>query len=97
MESRPRDRKTPEAVVAAKALSPRDRRLPLSVVRFKNPAEIPGAPHPLHTLESKKPVLGCDEFTCPQMYLDPELQVVVIEGRHFPIADVRYYERAKAA
>jgi len=87
---------TPKGTVA-KPLSPRDRRLPLSYVKFKVPVDVPGAPHPVHTLSVGQPTIGCADFTGPKMFLDPELQVVVIGERHFPIGDVRYYERAKAA
>lgn len=91
----PRDRKTTKAVTPPPP--PRDRRLPLSVVKFKSPVEVPGAPHPVATLEAGKPTVGATNFISPRLFLDPELQAIVIEGRHFPIADVRYYERAKAA
>lgn len=96
MEARTRDGKAKEPVVA-KPPPPRLRLLPLSVVKFKNPVEIPGAPHAVQTLEAGKPTVGCADFTSPKLFLDPELNAVVIEGRHFPITDVRYYERAKAA
>lgn len=80
-----------------KSAPPRDRRLPLSLVKFKSPVEVPGAPHAVQTLEAGKPTVGCPEFISPRLFLDPELQAVVVEGRHFPLSDVRYYERAKAA
>jgi hypothetical protein len=34
---------------------------------------------------------------CPKLFIDPELEAVVVGGRHFPLHLVFYYERAKTA
>jgi hypothetical protein len=75
---------------------PRDRILPLSSVEFVKPVSIPGAPYPV-----KKVVRG-EKFPdssvdCPRLFIDPELQAIVIEGKHFPMHLVAQYELAKAA
>jgi hypothetical protein len=37
------------------------------------------------------------DFKCPQPFLDPDLRVVVIGNRAFPLENVDHYERAKMA
>ncbi len=80
----------------AKALAPRDRRLPLSLVEFIRPVAVPGAQYPLKKLV-KGDKLPESNVDCPRLFLDPELQAVVVGERHFPLHLVFHYERAKTA
>lgn len=79
-----------------KPAAPRDRRLPLSLVEFKTPVPVEGLQHPVRKFQRGEKLTEA-LVECPRLFLDPELQAVVIGDRHFPIGDVRYYERAKAA
>lgn len=95
MEARTGDR-APKTTVAEKRLPPRDRLLPLSYVEFLRPVYVEGCPYPLKTFKRGEELRDANAV-CPKLFLDPELQAIVIEGRHFPIHLVFYYERAKAA
>jgi hypothetical protein len=100
MEARTGDRAKAEAVAniakSDKPVPPRDRLLPLSYVEFSKPVNFAGLPHPLRKF-TRGTLLPETQKLCPKLFLDPELQAVVIEGRHFPIHLVDCYERAKAA
>jgi len=37
------------------------------------------------------------DFTCPQVFFDPDLRLIYIEGRSYPMERVHYFERAKMA
>jgi len=96
VEARTGNSATPKAV-AAKAPAPRDRLLPLSYVEFAKPIQLEGFPMMMrHFDRDGKPDRDVDK-ACPKMFLDPELQAIVIDGEHFPIHHVVKYRRAKAA
>lgn len=91
MEARTGNGPSPKTVAP-----PRDRLLPLSLVEFKLPVQVDGFPHPIRKWMKGTKVLDTGA-ECPKLFIDPELQAIVINGRHFPMVDVKYYERAKAA
>ena len=87
------------AGVESKSLSPkppRDRVLPLGLVEFVRPVHIPGSAYPIKKCVrgEKLPDTAVD---CPPLFIDPELQAIVIAGRHFPMHLVFHYERSKTA
>lgn len=93
MEARPGNGAKANAV----AKPPRERLLPLSYVEFFKPVPIDGFPCNLRRFrKGEKPDRDIDK-ECPKMFIDPELQAVVIDGKHFPMHLVFFYERAKAA
>lgn len=92
MEARPGN----GAKTGAVTKPPRDRLLPLSYVEFVKPVPVAGLPYPIKMFKRGEEIRDAG-IVCPKLFLDPELQAVVIEGRHFPIHLVHYYERAKAA
>lgn len=97
MEARTGNGPQAKAVGEAKPQAPRDRKLPLKSVDFNKPEPIEGCPLAVRHYESGKQVDKEHDAVCPKLFLDPELQVVLIGERHFPMHLVHFYVRAKAA
>lgn len=98
MEARTGNSATPKAVAPAKPTPPRDRLLPLAMVEFAKPISLDGFPMMLRRFEKDcPPDRDFADKLCPKMFLDPELQAIVIDGEHYPIHLVVKYRRAKAA
>lgn len=77
---------------------PKDRRIPLSRVVFREPTLIPGCDLGFVNITVGEPRnIGGSTFTCPQPFLDPVLRSIFIEGREYPLERVHYWERAKMA
>lgn len=82
----------------AKAVAPRDRKLPLKSVRFIRPVAVAGFAHPLSKFErGEAPDRECPDKACPGLFVDPELDAIVIGEEHFPMHLVSCYVRAKSA
>ncbi len=88
--------KTPKAGTAA--APPRDRRLPLRLVVFRTPQEIPGCVARVKMVERGKQILGNDA-ECPPLFLDPELRCVAIGDSLYPCdgSMIERVVRAKSA
>lgn len=84
---------TKESVV-----SPKDRRVPLSIVAFRSLTSIPGVEDMVTVVEFGRTRLsGGKAISMPQPFLDPTLRTIWIEGREYPLESVHYWERAKMA
>lgn len=84
--------------VAVAKVPPRDRVLPLKYVEFTKPIPFEGHPYPVRRFRPGELLSPDSPAKCPKLFLDPELQAIVIEGRHYPLAAFPcWYERAKAA
>lgn len=66
------------------------------MVEFKQPVPLDCISHPVRKFVRGEKLTEA-QVDCPKLFIDPELQAIVIGDRHFPMVDVKYYERAKAA
>lgn len=79
--------------------APRDRRLPIRVVVFRTPQEIPGCVARAKMVERGCSVMGNDDAKCPPIFLDPELRCICIGDYMYPFdgSMVERIVRAKSA
>jgi len=80
---------------AEEPVTPKDRRLPLSIVVFNAPTQIPAAPRMLTVVEAGA-TIGL-YFVCPTPFFDPGNRTICIAGREYPMERVHYWERSKMA
>lgn len=74
----------------------RDRRLPVAGVGFIGPALVPGFPLPVTSLkDGEDKMMDGRNIACPKMWFDPDHRTIVIEGRHFPIERIQYFDQAR--
>lgn len=78
--------------------APRDRRVPLTAVVFREPTAMPGSSFMFTNFETgmARSAAGVS-YTCPQAYFDPDHRTVVIGEREYPMERVHYFIRAKMA
>lgn len=83
----------PEVPVSA----PKDRRVPLKVVCFREPTALPGITSTLFTTitAGERRVVDGKDWLPPAMWLDQVLRVIKIEDRAYPLERVHYMEQAK--
>jgi hypothetical protein len=78
--------------------APTSKRFPLSVVVFREITSVPGINTRVSTFETGATRWDQGKtWVAPQAWYDPDLRVVIISGRHYPIEGVQYFERAKMA
>jgi hypothetical protein len=92
MAARPRDGETTHAV------APRDRRLPLSYIEFREPQSVDGLRVPVRYVAAGEAHPGSDNQVAPlSLFLDPELRLVHAGEDCYPLEAVKRFRRAKAA
>ena len=80
-------------------LPPKDRRIPLAKVVFKSPTEVEGLDIQVKTILARGECnLSLDpKYRYPQPFFDPDFRTVQLGERHYPLEDILYFIRARAA
>ncbi len=77
---------------------PTEKLRPLAVVCFAQPTYIPGITTALTTIEmGVRRLVDGKEWYPESMWLDPNLRLIKINGRSYPLERVHYFEQAKTA
>lgn len=78
--------------------SPKDRRLPLRVLVFREPTSVEGTTTMLAHLEAyAEQRLAGNVWQCPALFIDYQSRVVFVGKREYPLERVHYWERATTA
>lgn len=93
MATHPRDGETEKPVVSE------DRRIPLKTVCFRQLTAIPGVSSTMFSIVTagERRVVDGKDWLPPPMWFDPVSRMIKIEDRCYPLEQVHYFDRAKAA